>query len=84
MTDLARMTGPLPADLGALRANAGMYRPDPELDRLADLYENDRPAWSRLSLRQRDLSFMHHEMRQTYDQAAAAGLVPDRTKGNDR
>ncbi|MDP9458997.1 MAG: hypothetical protein M3Q22_01680 [Actinomycetota bacterium] len=69
-------TDVLGADSGALRANARLYRPDPRLDGLADLYESDRDAWSRLSLRDRDLSYLHYEMRQTYRAAVHAGLVP--------
>lgn len=62
---------------GRLAANSRLYRPDAELDRLADLFEKDRPEWDRLPARYRDLSFMHKEMRDAYRAAVSAGLVPD-------
>ena len=62
---------------GALAANARMYRPDTTLDRLADLYESNRPEWDRMPARLRDLSILHKDMRDTYRSAVAAGLVPD-------
>lgn len=75
------MSDPMSAPLGgaqaALRANARLHRPDPQLDRAADLYETDRQAWEQLPARIRDLSVMHADMRATYRAAVKAGLVPD-------
>ena len=70
--------GPLDSfEAGRLAANARMYKPDPHLDALADLFENDRAAWDRLPLRQRDLSYMHKEMRDVYRAAVGARAIPD-------
>lgn len=72
------MTRPLDSvTQGQLAANARMYRPDPQLDGAADLYENDRQAFQQLPVRLQDLGFMHYEMRRTYRDAVAARLVPD-------
>ena len=67
----------LDVERGRLAANSRLYRPDANLDRLADMYENDRHRWDALPLQQRDLSYMHLEMRQQYRRAVAAGVIPD-------
>ncbi len=72
------MTHPLDSfEAGRLAANARMYRPDAHLDRLADMFENDRDRWDALPARQRDLSLIHKEMRDVYRSAVRARLVPD-------
>ncbi len=72
------MTYPLNSfEAGRMAANARMYRPDPQLDRAADLFENDQPAWDRLPARTRDLSLLHKDMRDLYRAAVRARLIPD-------
>ncbi|MDP9459582.1 MAG: hypothetical protein M3Q22_04760 [Actinomycetota bacterium] len=72
------MTEPLNNfEAGRLAANARMYEPNELLDRAADLFENDRPAWERLPARTRDLSIVHKDMRDLYRAAVRARLIPD-------
>ncbi|MDP9460493.1 MAG: hypothetical protein M3Q22_09665 [Actinomycetota bacterium] len=72
------MTHPINSfEAGRLAANARMYQPDELLDRAADLYEQDRQAWERLSARTRDLSVIHLDLRNVYRAAVRARLIPD-------
>ncbi len=63
-------------EAGRVAANARMYKPDPQLDQIADLYEGDREKWDRLPSRLRDLSLLHKDMRDVYRRAVDAGLTP--------
>lgn len=61
-----------------LEINARLYRPDPLLDRAADLLENDRAAWDALPLRVRSVAVEHKHFRDMYRAAKAVGVhVPD-------
>ncbi len=72
------MTEPLHnLEAGRLAANSRMYRADPQLDKAADLFEQDRQAWERLHPTTRDLSLIHLDMRNLYRAAVRARLVPD-------
>ncbi|MDP9427394.1 MAG: hypothetical protein M3Q47_00265 [Actinomycetota bacterium] len=72
------MTYPIDSfEAGRLAANARMYEPDELLDRAADLFENNRPAWERLPARTRDRSVIHKDMRDLYRAAVRARLIPD-------
>ena len=71
------MTQPLDNfERGRLVANARTYRPDPVLDRAADLLESDPAAWRELHPVIRDRSEIHAGFRASYRAAVAAGLVP--------
>ncbi len=61
---------------GRLAANSRMYRPDPQLDKAADMFEQDREAWERLHPTTRDLSLIHLDLRNLYRAAVRARLVP--------
>ena len=65
-------------DPARLEANARIYRPDPVLDRAADLLETDRAAWDALPLRLRSVAVEQKHFRDMYRAAKAAGVyVPD-------
>jgi hypothetical protein len=65
-------------DRARLEVNARSYRPDPVLDRAADLLENDRAAWDALPLRVRSIAVEHKAFRDYYRAAVKAGVyVPD-------
>ncbi|WP_100501835.1 hypothetical protein [Geodermatophilus chilensis] len=65
-------------DRARLEVNARLYRPDPALDRAADLLENDRQAFDALPLRVRSVAVEHATFRRYYLDAKAAGVyVPD-------
>jgi hypothetical protein len=67
-------------DRARLEINARSYRPDPMLDRAADLLEqDDKTAWNALPLRVRSVAVEHKHFRDMYRAAKAAGVyVPDR------
>lgn len=67
---------------GRLLANSRLYRPDPELDRAADLFDSDPQAWLRLPVHLQDLSGLQRDARAQYLAAVAAGLIPDDRTGS--
>ena len=62
---------------GVLYGRSKLYRPDATLDRIADLYDNDREAWERMPASVKDHSILHRDMRNDYRAAVDAGLIPD-------
>ena len=70
---------PLDMDTKArLEMNAKGYKPDRDLDRVADLIEaGDRDALEKLPPRFVDLASIQMDFRDQYRRAVAAGAIPD-------
>ncbi len=66
-----------PDDLARLEINARGHRPDPVLDRAADLFHSDRAAWDRLPRAVRDQSDVYADLRDHYRRALEAGAITD-------
>lgn len=60
-----------------LEMNASSYRPDPELERIADLFTADREAWNRLPNAITSAASVQADMRDHYRRAVAAGAITD-------
>ena len=70
---------PLDANLARLELNAKGYRPDPLLDRVADLIDaGDHEALAKLPAKALDLGSIHRDFRDQYRAAVAAGAITDR------
>ncbi len=70
-------------DAARLERNARAYRPDPLLDRVADLMDRgDAEAWMRLPMRVQGEASVHRDLRAAYRAAVEAGVVPD-DRGSD-
>ncbi len=70
------MTDPQPLSLARLERNARHFQPDPQLDRAADLFHQDRAAWDTLPAQLRSLSSIYADFREDYRAAVRAGVVP--------
>ncbi len=75
---------PLDMDTKArLEMNAKGYKPDRDLDRVADLIEaGDRDALAKLPPRFVDLAQIQLDFRTYYRNAVAAGVIPDDRSAN--
>jgi hypothetical protein len=72
------MTYPSESQRARLELNARGHRPDPALERAADLFHTDRAAWNRLPLSVRSASSVYADLRQHHRDAVEAGVItPD-------
>ncbi len=70
------MTEPQPLAHARLERNARHYQPDPQLDRVVELFHTDRAAWNALPAQLRSQTGIYADFKEAYLAAVRAGVVP--------